>query len=118
VSVEGEILAEISNEIVGIHRECYGRGPTKAKTYMLDDYVFTVLEDLLTTVENTLVENDKESLVREVRLNFQESVANRFTEAVEKITGRKVMTYHSQVTFHPPLGFEIFVLEPKDDAPA
>jgi len=118
VSVEGEILAEISNEIVGIHRECYGRGPTKAKTYMLDDYVFTVLEDLLTTVENTLVENGKEDLVREVRLNFQESVAGRFKGAVEKITGRKVVTYHSQVTFHPPLGFEIFVLQPKDSAAA
>ena len=113
VSHDGELLATISNEIVGIHRECYGRGPTKAKTYMFDDYVFTVLEDFLTTVERTLVEGGQEDLVREVRLKFQESMADRFKQAVADAVGREVVTYHSQVTFHPPLGFEIFVLKPE-----
>jgi hypothetical protein len=47
-----------------------------------------------------------------VRLTFQDTVASRFTDAVTEITGRKVLTYHSQVTFHPSRGFEIFVLEP------
>ena len=105
-------MAEISNGIVGILRETYGRGPTKAKTYIFDDYVITVLEDFLTTVEHTLVENGKEDLVREVRLTFQEAVSDRFIQAVATATGRTVLTYHSQVTFHPPRGFEIFVLEP------
>jgi hypothetical protein len=41
-------------------------------------------------------------------------VAERFTGAVEQALGRRVVTYHSQVTFDPPLGFEIFVLEPED----
>jgi uncharacterized protein YbcI len=112
LSHEGELLAGISNSIVGIHRDCYGRGPTKAKTYMFDNYVVTVFEDFLTTVENTLVENGKEGLVREVRLTFQEEVADRFIQAVSQVTGREVLTYHSQVTFHPPRGFEIFVLKP------
>ena len=112
---EGELLADVSNAIVGIFVECYGRGPTKAKSYMFDDYIVTVLDDLLTTVETTLVKNGKEHLVREVRLTFQEAVADRFTEAVTAITGRKVLTYHSQVTFHPARGFEIFVLEPEED---
>jgi uncharacterized protein YbcI len=115
VSKEGELLADVSNAIVGIFVDCYGRGPTKAKSYMFDDYLITVLDDLLTTVESTLVENGKEHLVREVRLTFQESVADRFKDAVTEITGRKVLTYHSQVTFHPARGFEIFVLEPEDE---
>ena len=93
--------------------ECYGRGPTKAKSYMFDDYLITVLEDFLTTVERTLVENGKETLVREVRLTFQEQVAGRFTSAVESVVGRQVQTYHSQVTFHPARGFEIFVFQPE-----
>jgi len=118
VSKEGELLAEVSNAIVGVLAECYGRGPTKAKSYLFDDYVLTVLEDFLTTVENTLVENGKENLVREVRLTFQEAVADRFRSAVEGVIGRKVLTYHSQVTFHPPRGFEIFVLEPEEGAEA
>jgi uncharacterized protein YbcI len=114
VSKEGELLAEVSNAIVGVLAECYGRGPTKAKSYMFDEYVVTVLEDFLTTVEQTLVQNGRESLVREVRLTFQEAVADRFMRAVSDVTGREVLTYHSQVTFHPPRGFEIFVLKPAD----
>lgn len=107
----GEQAAAISNAIVQIFAECYGRGPTKAKTYLVDNYVFCVLEDILTTVEQTLVGNGKEKLVREVRLTFQEEVADRFTSAVEEIMGRRVVTYHSQVVFHPPMAFEVFVLE-------
>jgi uncharacterized protein YbcI len=107
----GERLAAISNAVVRIFSECYGRGPTKAKSYLFDNYVVCVLEDILTTVERTLVEKGEEELVRKVRLTFQEAVADRFTEAVSEITGRKVIAYHSQVTFHPPMSFEIFVLE-------
>ena len=107
----GEHAAAISNAVVQIFAECYGRGPTKAKTYLVDNYVFCVLEDILTTVERTLVNNGKENLVREVRLTFQEDVADRFTSAVEDVVGRRVVTYHSQVVFHPPMAFEIFVLE-------
>jgi uncharacterized protein YbcI len=111
---QGGRLAEVSNAVVGIFRECYGRGPTKAKSYMVDDYLIVVLEDILTTVERTLVDNGEEDLVRRVRLTFQEAVSERFTDAVEGALGRKVQTYHSQVTFHPARGFEIFVLEPEE----
>ncbi len=111
----GEVLADISNAVVGILRECYGRGPTRAKSYMCDNYVFTVLEDLLTTSEETLVAAGREELVREVRLVFEEQVSHRFKDAVSAITGRRVIAYQSQVTFHPPMGFEIFVLEPEGE---
>lgn len=112
----GEQVAEISNAIVGIFSESYGRGPTKAKTYLFDNYVLTVLEDILTTVEHTLVEKGHQDLVRAVRLTFQEAVKDRFMQAVADVMGREVVAYHSQVTFDPPLGFEIFVLEPESDA--
>jgi uncharacterized protein YbcI len=108
--VDGDQLAAISNAIVSIFAECYGRGPTRAKTYSFDNYVFTVLEDILTTVERTLVDNGEEQLVRQVRLTFQEAQADRFTSEVARISGREVVSYHSQVTFHPALGFEVFVL--------
>jgi uncharacterized protein YbcI len=114
----GETAAQISNAIVAIFSEFYGRGPTRAKTYLVDDYVFTVCQDILTTVEQTLVEHGNEDLVRKVRLTFQEAESDRFTGAVTGITGRRVITYHSQVTFHPPTAFEIFVLEPSDEEAA
>jgi uncharacterized protein YbcI len=103
--LDGEQLAAISNAIVKIFRDSYGRGPTKAKTYAFDEFVLCVLEDILTTVERTLVERGEEALVRKVRLTFQQ-----FTDAVETLTGRPVVAYHSQVTFHPSVGFEMFVL--------
>jgi uncharacterized protein YbcI len=106
-----EKLADVSNAVVRIFSECYGRGPTKAKTYIVDNIVITVLEDILTTVERTLVKKGEEELVRRVRLTFQEAEAHRFIGAVEDCLGAKVATYHSQVTFHPAMGFEIFVLE-------
>jgi uncharacterized protein YbcI len=109
--VDGERLAAISSAIVTIFAEYYGRGPTKAKTYAFDNYLITVLEDILTTVERTLVERGEEDLVRKVRLTFQEATAERFTSAVAEISGRDVVGYHSQVTFNPSIGFEIFVLE-------
>jgi uncharacterized protein YbcI len=111
---EGAVLSQISNAVVQILREYYGRGPTKAKTYLNDNCLLTVTEDLLTTVEETLVERGDADLVRTMRLRFQTVVADRFIAAVEEATGRKVLTYHSQVTFDPAIGFEIFVLEPAD----
>jgi uncharacterized protein YbcI len=107
----GEKSAAISNAIVAIFSECYGRGPTRAKTIIVENYVFTIMEDLLTTVEQTLINQEREELVREVRLTFQTAMAERFTGVVEEITGRKVVTYQSQITFDPPMGFEIFVLD-------
>ena len=107
---DGEQLAAISNAIVKIFSDAYGRGPTKAKTYAFDEFVLCVLEDILTTVERTLVDKGKEDLVRKVRLRFQEAEAKQFTDAVEAVTGRPVIAYHSQVTFHPAVGFEMFVL--------
>jgi uncharacterized protein YbcI len=108
----GSRLANVSNAVVQIFRECYGRGPTKAKSYQFDNYVVTVLEDIFTTVEETLVKNGEDDLVRRVRLTFQEAVADRFKEAVTEAMGRKVISYHSQVVVDPPTGFEIFILEP------
>jgi uncharacterized protein YbcI len=108
--MDGERLSAVSNAIVAIFSECYGRGPTKAKTYAFDSYLCTVLEDMLTTVERTLVDCGEEDLVRTVRLTFQEATADRLTSEVARIVGREVVAYHSQVTFHPAVGFEVFVL--------
>lgn len=105
------INAEISNAMVGLKKEYYGRGPTKAKTYVNDNYVFCVLEGGLTRNEETLIAAGEESLVREYRLRFQETMAGPTTESVERITGRKVIGYHSQIVFKPEYGFEIFVLD-------
>jgi uncharacterized protein YbcI len=110
----GEELAAVTNGIVGLFREYYGRGPTKAKSYLLDDaYVVCVLHHTMTTVEQTLVKTGQGRLVREVRLTFQEALADSFRGVVEEATGRRVATYHSQLTLDPDIGIEFFLLEPR-----
>lgn len=108
----GDALAEITNGIVGLFREYYGRGPTRAKSYMLEDrYVVTVLRDTMTTVEHTLAEKGHAQMVRQVRLVFQEAMAASFTGVVEQALGKRVAAYHSQIMVDPDLGFEFFLLE-------
>jgi uncharacterized protein YbcI len=105
------LRADISNAMVGLKKEFYGKGPTKAKTYINDNYVFCVLQGGLTRNEETLLAAGEQTLVREFRLRFQEAMADATTEAVERLTGRKVVGYHSQIVFAPEYGFEIFVLD-------
>jgi len=105
------LLAEISNAMVGLKKGFYGKGPTKAKSYINDNYVFCVMQGGLTKNEETLLAAGQHDLVRQYRLKFQEAMAAPTTEAVERLTGRKVLGYHSQIVFEPEHAFEIFVLD-------
>jgi uncharacterized protein YbcI len=108
----GEQLAAVTNGIVKLFSDYYGRGPTKAKSYVLDDRILIcVLEETMTKVEKTLVENGHGHKVREVRLTFQEAMAEEFKSCVAESMGRKVIAYHSQLTLNPDIGFEFFILE-------
>ena len=109
----GRMRAQLANAMVGLKKEHFGRGPTAAKAWILDDYIFVVMENGLTRNEETLLEAGRADVVRSYRLTFQETVATTAITAVEEITGRKVANYHSQIVFNPTRAFEIFVLEPE-----
>lgn len=114
--ITGETLAAISSELVKLQAQHYGRGATQAKSYLCDDWLFCVLKDGMTTVERTLLDNGDHRLVRKVRLRFQERMADSFTGAVSGLTGRPVLTYHSQVLFDPDFSIEMFLLGPAEGA--
>jgi uncharacterized protein YbcI len=109
----GSVRAALANAMVGLKKKYYGRGPTAAKAWVLDDYVFVAMEDGLTRSEETLVDAGREDEVRAYRLAFQEAVAGITQAAVAEIVGREVLTYHSQIVFRPTRTFEIFVLAPE-----
>ena len=109
----GGARAAISNALVGLKKEFYGKGPIAAKTYFDDDWVFTVLEGGLTRNEETLLNAGDEALVGTVRLRFQEAMTATICGVVEEILGRRVLTYHSQVMFEPMRTVEMFLLEPQ-----
>jgi uncharacterized protein YbcI len=103
--------AQISNAMVALKKRFYGKGPDRARSYLADEYVFCAMEGGLTRNEETLVEAGEEEAVRQYRLLFQRTMTKATTEAIEEITGREVIGYHSQITFHPTRAFEIFVLD-------
>jgi uncharacterized protein YbcI len=107
----GEIAAEVSSSIVKLFTSYYGRGPVKAKSFLFDNYVVTVLEDTMTTAEATLVRTGRSNTVREFRLAFQTEMADEFKGTVERATGRAVIAYQSQIVFDPDYCFEFFVLD-------
>jgi uncharacterized protein YbcI len=107
----GSLRAKISVAMVGLKKRYYGKGPEKAKTYINDNYVFCVLEGGLSRNEETLLQAGKESLVRNYRLEFQAAMSKTTCAAIEELTGRRVVGYHSQIVFDPDRGFEIFVLD-------
>ena len=92
--------------------ESYGRGPTKAKTYILDDtYVICVMHEIFTTAEQTLIEAGEKDLVRRTRIAFQTALADEVQGCGGRRAGRRVLTYQSQIVFDPPGCFEFFILE-------
>jgi uncharacterized protein YbcI len=109
----GELRARLANAMVGLKKEHFGRGPTAAKAWLLDDYIFVAMEDGLTRNEETLLAAGRADVVRSYRLTFQEAVAATTITAVQEITGRKVLNYHSQIVFEPTRAFEIFLLAPE-----
>ena len=108
----GSLRAALANAMVGLKKRYYGRGPEAAKAYIEDDYIFVVMEGGLTRNEETLLADGKADLVRQYRLAFQETVGPTAIGAVEELTGRQVVGYHSQVVFEPMRAFEIVVLGP------
>ena len=105
-------LQAISNGLVHLMSESYGRGPTKAKTYILDDsYVCCIMHEIFTTAEQTLIDAGENDLVRRTRIAFQTALADKFKGVVEEALGRRVLTYQSQIVFDPPGCFEFFILE-------
>ena len=108
-------LAAISDAPVGLHREFYGKGPTKAKTFLVNDTVLCMLKGGFTVVEKTLIDDGRQEAVHDMRHSFQAAMEEQFTDAVEHALGRKVIAYMSQVHSDPDISAELFVLEPVDD---
>jgi uncharacterized protein YbcI len=114
----GQMATAVSNAIAGLHRTHYGRGPTRTRTVMGSDYVIVFLEDVYSPVERTLIDAGRFDAVRDTRNAFQDTMREKFSNAVEEAVGRKVIGFLSQVHVDPDLSIETFILEPDHAAPA
>ncbi len=110
----GDVLTAISDGMVALLKEFYGRGPTRTKSYYADDLVVCVLRGGFTRVEETLLEGGRGAAVIQQRVEFQELMRERFEAVIEEATGRRVIGFMSGNQQHPDMMCEVFILAPTD----
>ena len=108
----GELLAAISNGIVAIMREHYGRGPMKAKTYVIDDIIVVVLRGAgFTPLEKTMMDSGESTRVVALREDFQRYMATAYKSLIERLTQRQVVAFLSQAHVEPDITIEVFFVD-------
>jgi uncharacterized protein YbcI len=105
----------ISNEMVRLYKDLFGRGPTKARTIWAGPDTLTILlEDTLTPAERNMVRLEEHQRLRDMRMFFQYATLREFCEPIERVTGRKVRAFISGIdTEADGLSVELFVLHPR-----
>jgi uncharacterized protein YbcI len=113
-ATHGDVLTAISDGMVALLKEFYGRGPTRAKSYYEDDLVVCLLRGGFTRVEETLLAGGRGSSVIQQRMEFQELMRERFEAVIEAATGRQVIGFMSGNQQSPDMMCEVFILAPTD----
>jgi uncharacterized protein YbcI len=109
----GGLLQDVSNAMVALHKEQFGRGPTRAQSHFAGaDALLCVMEDALLPAERTMVEMGEQQRVRESRMFLQVATAEQFVATVEAITGRTVRAFASATDPDRGVVMENFVFEP------
>ena len=108
-----DVSLELSNEMVRLYKELFGRGPARARTHFAGpDTLVCSLERTLTPAEQTLAAMGEHQRLRETRMYFQHARERDFRDAVERITGRSVVAFVSGIDTTADMSCEVFYLEP------
>ena len=109
-------MSAVSNAMVALHKEQFGRGPTRATSHFAgEDTLVCVLEDVLLPAERSMVAMGDQHRVREQRTYMQVATARQFTAAVEGIVGRVVRGFSSATDPDADIVFEVFAFVPLSD---
>jgi uncharacterized protein YbcI len=115
--LNGSGLAAVSSAMVALHKEQFGRGPTRARSNFAGaDTLVCVLNDVLLPAELSMVQMGDQQRVRDTRTYLQVATAKQFIEAVERITGRTVRSFASAADPDNNTVFEVFDLHPAQPA--
>ena len=113
-TTHGDVLTAISEGMVTLLKEFYGRWPTRTKTYYEDDLVLCLLRGGFSRVEQTLLEGGRGSSVIQQRMDFQDLMRERFNAVIEDATGRQVIGFMSGNQQNPDIMCEVFILSGTD----
>jgi uncharacterized protein YbcI len=110
----GLMMVELSNAMVRLYKELFGRGPTKARSsFAGPDLIVSTLECSLTRIERLMVDAGEHERLRDLRMHFQSLNEEQFVGTVEQITGRKVRAFVSGIDPKRDVSAELFYLEPR-----
>ena len=107
----GELNQMITSALVGIHNKYLGRGPRSASTFYHDNVVVTLMHGVLTHAEKTLSKTNQGETVNQIRHLFQQTMHADFHEAIERLTGRRVVAFISGNNLDPDVAAEVFILD-------
>lgn len=105
----GQALVDISNAMVALHREHFGRGPGAAKSFLAEEMAVCILTDIYTPSERTLIDAGQVEHVRRTRGLHQEALEDEYKARVEEILGRSVSAFLSVVHVDPDVAIEVFL---------
>ena len=106
-----QVEQELSDELLRLHCESYGKGASESRVYIHDDLVVCMLDDIeLLPNEEFLVQSGMGEGVIEVRSRYQQAIETTFRAAVERATGRRVTSFASITKLEPNYVVEIFRL--------
>jgi len=105
------LTRSISSAVVDLYRTYYGHDRTTATTYINDNVVVCVLEDILTTGEDALIADGLAAHVIDGRVAFQTDTEDEFTAAIERLTHRAVVAFMSANQTSPGIACELFFLD-------
>jgi uncharacterized protein YbcI len=110
----GWLLQDVSNAMVALHKEQFGRGPTRVRSHFAGpDALLCVMDDALLPAETKMVDMGEQQRVRESRMFFQVATAEEFVASVETITGRTVRAFASATDPDKGVVMENFIFEPE-----
>ena len=109
---DGPAAMAICNAITRALKRSSGKGPTKVKAYSTHDHVAVIVQDMLTTLERTLVQDGHKQLVSEARQVLTGRVANECRATIEQATGRRVLGWQTEVNPSADRAFTLIQLQP------
>ena len=107
----GELNAAVTSALVGIYRKHLGRGPSSASTYQHENAVAVIMHDVMTNAEKSLALSGSEPAVTNMRHLYQKTMEADFKEAIERLSGRRVVAFISGNHVDPDIALEFFMMD-------
>jgi uncharacterized protein YbcI len=110
-----DLLTAVTDAMIELHQRYHHRQPVTAKTLLMGgDLLACVMSGVYTDVEKTMIELQQTTIVQLTRSAFQHAMQQRFIDAVESLSGRRVLAFISNHHVGPDMEIELFLLQPDE----